>query len=694
MVGEAGQKVTAAHLRRDAYLYVRQSTLRQVFENQESTKRQYALRERAVALGWSAEQIVVIDCDLGHSGASATDRPGFQRLVTDVGMGRVGIVLGLEVSRLARSSADWARLLEICALSDTLLLDEDGIYDPGSFNDRLLLGLKGTMSEAELHFLHARMRGGQLNKARRGELKLSLPIGFVYGPDGRVGFDPDQQVQEAIRCFFATFRRVGSATATVRAFREQGLRIPRRIRRGPHCGELHWVPLVHSRALQILHNPRYAGAFFYGRYRTRRGVDGRYHGQRLPRAQWTAFFPDAHPGYLSWAEYEDNLRRLRDNAQAQGVERRKSPPREGPALLQGLVICGRCGDRMTVRYETERGPHRPYYVCQRRAVEHASAPCQHVPGDMLDAAVGAMLVEAVSPLAIEVSLGVQQELDARTAEVERLRRQQVERARHAADLAQRRYMSVDPGNRLVAATLEADWNGALRALREAEEECERRREADRLELDAKQKEELLRLATDFPRLWRDPRTPDRDRKRLLRLMVEDVTLVRGAEITANVRFKGGAVRTITLPLPLPAWKRYRTPDRLVEEVDRLLGEHTAAEIAAMFNTQGYRTGRSHRFTATGVEQIVRQYQLTSRFARLRARGLLSPEELAAQLGICLRTLHQWHRRGLLKGHPYNAKNSCLFEAPGPDLPPKFKFKQKRRTIGRVTLAPGAAGAGH
>jgi DNA invertase Pin-like site-specific DNA recombinase len=298
MVAQAGSKVTAAHLRRQAYLYVRQSTLRQVFENQESTKRQYALRERALALGWSPEQIVVIDCDLGHSGASATDRPGFQRLVADVGMGVAGIVLGLEVSRLARSSTDWARLLEICALTDTLLLDEDGTYDPANFNDRLLLGLKGTMSEAELHFLKARMRGGQLNKARRGELKMPLPVGFVYGPDGRVVVDPDQQVREAIATFFATFRRTGSATATVRAFREQGLRLPLRVRRGPHRGELHWVPLVNSRALQILHNPRYAGAFFYGRSSVRKGVDGHLRARKLPREEWIAFFPDSHPGYI------------------------------------------------------------------------------------------------------------------------------------------------------------------------------------------------------------------------------------------------------------------------------------------------------------------------------------------------------------------------------------------------------------
>ncbi len=259
------QKVTASHLRRDAYLYVRQSTVRQVFENTESTQRQYALRERAVALGWPIERVIVIDSDQGQSGSSSTDREGFQRLVGEVGMGRAGIVLGLEVSRLARNSSDWHRLLEICALTDTLILDEDGIYSPSDFNDRLLLGLKGTMSEAELHVLRARLRGGILNQARRGALRTPLPVGLVYDPTGNVVLDPDSQVQQSIRHLFETFERTGSASATVKHFRKQGLRFPRRPRSGPHKGELLWEALWHCRVLRVLHNPRYAGAFFFGR---------------------------------------------------------------------------------------------------------------------------------------------------------------------------------------------------------------------------------------------------------------------------------------------------------------------------------------------------------------------------------------------------------------------------------------------
>jgi DNA invertase Pin-like site-specific DNA recombinase len=371
MTGVAHQKVNAGHLKRNAYLYVRQSTLRQVFENTESTKRQYGLRQHAVALGWPVERIIVIDSDLGQSGASAVDREGFQKLVTEVSLGKAGIVLGLEVSRLARNSTDWHRLLEICALTDTLILDEDGVYDPSHFNDRLLLGLKGTMSEAELHVLRARLQGGILNKARRGELQCPLPVGFVYNTSSEPVLDPDKQVQESIRFFFETFRRTASACGVVKTFRQKGLLFPRRLKKGPNKGDLVWAELPHSRTLHILHNPRYAGAFVYGRSRTRNNPNGGTSYTRLPREEWM-LLKNAHPGYISWEQYEENLRRLQENAQVNGSDRRKSPPREGPALLQGLVVCGICGSRMTIRYHARQGRLVPEYVCQRDGIEHAN----------------------------------------------------------------------------------------------------------------------------------------------------------------------------------------------------------------------------------------------------------------------------------------------------------------------------------
>lgn len=371
MPTDLAMKVGADHLRRDAFLYVRQSSLRQVFENTESTKRQYALRERAVAMGWPIERIHVIDSDLGVSGAQAAGRDGFQHLVTEVAMGHAGIVLGLEVSRLARNNADWHRLLELAALSHTLICDEDGVYDPAHFNDRLLLGLKGTMSEAELHVLKSRLQGGILNKARRGELEIPLPVGLVYGPDGRVGLDPDRQIQDTVRLVFATFRETSSACAVVRRMRVQHILFPRRIARGIGKGEVLWGEIDHSRMLEVLHNPRYAGAFVYGRRRTSYNANLKQVQLMLKRENWQVLIRDAHPGYISWDEFERNEVTLQRNAVGFSTNLRGAAPREGIALLQGRVLCGRCGSRMRVRYDAREGQQRPYYCCNEGTVRHA-----------------------------------------------------------------------------------------------------------------------------------------------------------------------------------------------------------------------------------------------------------------------------------------------------------------------------------
>jgi len=671
MTIETYQKVNADHLKRNAYLYIRQSTPRQVLENTESTQRQYALRQRAVALGWPMDRIIVVDCDQGHSAKSTIDREGFQKLVAEVGMGRAGIVLGLEVSRLARNNADWHRLLEICALADTLILDEDGIYDPSAFNDRLLLGLKGTMSEAELHVMQARMRGGVLNKARRGELALPLPVGLIYNPGGQVILDPDKQVQQSMQLLFATFRRTGTACATVRSFREQGLLFPRRPRGGPGQGELLWVELTHSHVIQILRSPRYAGAFVYGRTRSRKKIDGggRSSSVRQPREQWHTLLPNAHPGYIGWEEYEDNLRRLRENAQAQGADRRKSPPREGPALLQGLALCGVCGKRMTIRYHVRGELLVPEYLCQQEAIACAESPCQRIPGAGIDAAIGQLLMEAVTPVALEVALVVQQELQSRWQEADRLRQTQVDRARYAAHLAQRRYLQVDPDNRLVADALEADWNHKLRALADAQQQYEQQRESDQRVIDPDQRARIFALATDFRRLWENATTPDRERKRMVRLMLEDVTLIRQQEITVHIRFKGGVTKTISLPIPPTAWQKFRTSPEVVTEIDRLLDRHTNQQIAEIFNAQGrFRPGKAKRFNRVMIGRIQKDYGLKSRYDRLRAAGMLTCSELARRLGISPQTVCRWRNQGRLRSHAYNDKGGCLFEDPGPKPP--------------------------
>jgi DNA invertase Pin-like site-specific DNA recombinase len=476
-------KVTSAHLERDAYLYIRQSTPRQVLENIESTQRQYALHDRAVAHGWPLERIHVIDCDLGKSAAQAAGRDGFQQLVGEVALGKAGMVMGLEVSRLARNSADWHRLIELCSMAGTLILDEDGLYHPAAFNDRLLLGLKGELSQAELHFLKARMRGGVLNKARRGELEMGPPVGLVYLPDGSIGLDPDKEVRSTIQLVLETFERTGSAMQTVRYFREEGIRFPRRIRAGAQKGELLWGKPDHSRIIQILHNPRYAGAFVYGRTRSGRKPDGKYTAVKVPREKWQFLIRDIHPGYITWDRFEANQKRLAENTLAFGPTRTLGPAREGPALLQGRVLCGLCGERMGVHYWAENGKVTSTYVCQEDSVRRGSKVCQRVPGNTVDRAVSDLLLELVQPLTLKVAFTVQQEVEARFAETDALRLQQVERARYEAELARRRYMGVDPGNRLVADVLEAEWNEKLRAHAAAQEDYERHTQQQRRRAD-------------------------------------------------------------------------------------------------------------------------------------------------------------------------------------------------------------------
>jgi len=675
-------KVTAEHLRRLAYLYVRQSTLRQVHENRESTARQYDLKRRAQVLGWAADQIVVIDEDLGLSGATADNRNGFQRLVAEVGLGRVGLVMGLEVSRLARSSTDWHRLLEICALADTLILDEDGIYDPGHFNDRLLLGLKGTMSEAELHLLRARLIGGQLNKARRGDLWMKPPIGFVYDSSGRVVFDPDQQVQRGVRLLFETFRQTGSALRVVHHFKTEGVLWPRRITSGVRAGELFFGPLEHSRVLGILHNPRYTGAFVYGRTRQRKVIiAGQLRYRRLKREEWSVFLPNMHPGYISWEEFESNQTKLLANANGYGEDRRKSPPREGAALLQGLVICGVCGLRMTVRYHTDHGHLIPEYVCQRRGIQTAEPICQHLPGGQIDQAVTELVLKAVNPASLDVALEVFEELRARQAEVDRLRRAQVERAREEAELAQRQYLLARPENRLVVDNLERQWNEKLTSLSQAEEEYSRMSKSQPSALTDEDRDRVHALASDLPRVWNDPRTPARDRKRMLRLLIEDVTLVKNQKIRIHIRWKAGATTSMERPLPLSAPDLVRTPADIVELIRVLATEQTDAQIARTLNARWLRTGRKHSFTRLIVRHIRNAYDIPSYVQHLRSNGWLTVPEVAAQMGVHSSTAKRFAVEGVLRAVRADDTGRVLFEpvvGPLPQAQPGKRFRDRRR----------------
>jgi DNA invertase Pin-like site-specific DNA recombinase len=568
------------------------------------------------------------------------------------------------------SESDDSILLEICALTDTLILDEEGIYDPTDFNDRLLLNMKGTFSEVELHVLRSRLRGGILSKARRGELKTRLPTGFVYDHNDKVIIDPDKQIQQSIRLFFDIFQRTGAAFATVKAFATDDVKFPCRLHLGPEKGKIKWQRLTSGRALSILNNPRFAGAYYYGRQRSRINVDGSTTYFQVPRDQWLVLIKDAHPGYITWQQYEENLQRMRQNAIAYNLIGRKTPPREGPCLLQGLAICGKCGQRMTIRYKYQRkGRIEPAYLCQRNRIERWESSCQYIPGASIDEAISKLLLESVTPLTLEVALQVQQELENRFKEADKLRKQQVERAEYEANLARRRFMQVDPDNRLVADTLEAEWNEKLRHLQNAIDYYENHRQKESEKLKSAQKKEVLKLAKDFPRLWKNPRTPAREKKRMIRFLIEDVTMIRGEEnITLHVRFKGGAKKTLTLPPPLKGWQYNATDPKIVQMVDELLTDHNYAEIATILDKRGYKSSQGNRFDRNVVKSITYKYKLKTRFARLRATGKLTADEVASLLGVTAQTVRKWGKEGTIKTFPYNDRNGCLYEHPGVNSP--------------------------
>lgn len=490
---------------------------------------------------------------------------------------------------------------------------------------------------------------------------MPIPIGFVYDPAVKVVPDPDKQVQQVLRHFFETFRRTGAAWSAVQAFRKEGVKFPRRGQAG--SGEVVWEELRHATAISTLHNPRYAGAFVFGRTRSWKDAQGKECYRHLPMEEWQHVIKSSHEGYLSWEDFEENQRLLRQNGRARDPSRNGGPAREGPALLQGMVICGRCGHGMTIRYYVRDGQLTPNYICQRASVEETAPLCQNIPGGGIDEAVGKRIVESVTPLALETVLSVEQELQSRFEEADRLRHKQVERAQYEVDQARLRYMRVDPNNRLVADTLETLWNEKLRQLAQVKEEYQKLRQADQRHLSEEQKKQIRSLAADFPRIWNDPNTSDRDRKRMARLLIEDVTLLRAEAITVSVRFKGGATQQLVLPMPPRAWQLRQAKPEVVAEVDRLLSDYTDGQIADNLNERGWRSSGNNPFTLRMIQYLRWSYQLRSRCDRLRDQGLLRAREVAAIIDSKPSMVKYWRQCGLLRGVRYNEKDEYLYERP-------------------------------
>jgi len=639
------EKITRQHLEKPAYLYLRQSTMGQVRHHRESTERQYALKEKACSLGWAAESVRILDGDLGLSGAAATLREDFKTLVADVSMRKVGAVFALEASRLSRSNTDWHRLLELCALTGTLIIDEDGCYDPAEFNDQLLLGLKGTMSHAELHFLRARLQGGKVNKARKGELRTPLPVGYVYDELGRSVMDPNEEVRAALATVFRTFHETGTAYGVMQHFRRHGLEFPKRAYGGVWNGKLLWGRLSHSRVLGVLKNPTYAGVYGYGRYTSEKRLaeDGSIQSTIVcnPMAAWTVLLKEHHEGYISWEEHVQNQQVLANNRT--NTQALPSAAREGLALLQGLLVCAQCARHVTVRY-TSNGGISPSYQCARAKLDGLSTThCLSVRSQEIDAAISQRVLEAVRPAQLEIALHAYEELAQRQTAGERQWRLKIERATYEAQLAQRRYEEVDPANRLVAATLEQRWNTALEQVAVLTTAYTHHQQAQNSQELLQHREEVLALGKDLPRLWDAPTTTAKDRKRILRLLLKDITITRAEKVVSlQLRWQGGATEELRVPLRPKSYDRWRhTPD-LVHRIRTLARDLSDEQLVQQLNQEGVKTNKGNAFTVSGIRWIRHTHAIPA--ANLKHAEELTVQEVAAQFGVSSHVVYYWIER--------------------------------------------------
>jgi DNA invertase Pin-like site-specific DNA recombinase len=642
-------KIADHHLSRLACIYIRQSTPGQVRFNLESKERQYNLANQAKSLGWAPGQIRILDGDLGHSAEQTTKRDDFKALVSDVAMGQVGAIFSLEASRLARSNKDWHRLLELCAITRTLVFDGDGCYDPGDFNDGLVLGLKGQFAHAELHILRARLHGSKLNKAQKGELHFSLPVGFVFDDD-KIVFDPDKEVQGAVRTIFELFEREGSAYGVVRRFQELGLRFPRRSYGGAWDGKLIWGRLTHSRVLGLLANPCYAGTYVFGRRQSCKKIapngEIRTQSRLVPQGEWQVVIPDHHPGYIVWDQFLANRERLAANRTNSEVL--AGPAREGFCLLHGLLLCGCCGRRLGVRY-TGNGGLYPIYQCvwkHREALERHA--CLTVPSKPFDDAITERLLTAVTPLTIKLALEALTNLEERDKAISAQWHRRIERARYDVELAERRYESVDPSNRLIASTLEQRWNDAMQRLSELQAELAEFERQTLRAITAQQKQQILQLARDFPQLWAAPTTAARDRKRMLRLLIKDITVVKGPEpklMRLQIRWQGGATETVEIRMPPNRAEAVRYPDTFIDRLRVLASTHSDNEIVAQLRSEGHRSSTTGKpITLATIKWLRYKHRIS---APPPPDGALNVRQVRERYGVSLWVVHYWIERRII-----------------------------------------------
>jgi DNA invertase Pin-like site-specific DNA recombinase len=647
------EKITVGHLDRTALIYLRQSSMAQVRQNTESTARQYALGDEAVRLGWARQAVEVIDADLGLSGRSANNRGGFKDLVGRVCVGEIGAIFGLEISRLARSSADLSRLLELARLTDTLVVDSDGVYDLGDFNDRMLLGLKNQWSEAELHYLAGRLQGAKRAAAERGDLRFPLPVGLVYDNEGRTVIDPDGEVQGAVSDVFAAFRAGGSAYQVVAAFK--GRRFPLRAYGGVWAGQLRWGRLTHARVLGILANPSYTGTYVFGRYHSRREVqpDGTILNKiaELPTDQWPVVIHDHHESFITWDDFLANQARLAANRTNAGAR----PPREGQALCQGIIACGSCGRPMSTRYH--RNGHAGYECSASRADHMATPTCRSISASTVDDAVAERLLAALNPEEMALALAAADELSDRRSRRSRAAELAVERARYEADRAERAFQACEPENRLVARSLESRWEDRLVALAEADNA---HAEAHAAAPPLPSRDELEALTADVAALWHAPTTSARDRKRLLRTLVADVTVLAEPDLgkaRIGIRWHTGATDELVV-LRGQNVTEYRRTDQAVVDFVRLHGAtHTNDELAAMLNQAGYFTGAGRPFDRIALVNL-RSYHHIAPVGVL-ANGETTVADIARRLRVSDSAIYDWINSGWLTARRGPGDRICV-----------------------------------
>ncbi len=655
-------KVTASHLRRPAVIYVRQSTLAQVERNTESTMRQYDLVSRAQALGWPPSAVRVIDEDLGVSGASVAGRSGFAHLAAEVGLGQVGIVLSLECSRLARNNTDWYRLLDLAGMTDTLIADADGVYHPALFNDRLLLGMKGTMSEAELHILRARLDGGIRHKAARGELRRGLPVGLVWGEgDGQIVTHPDEAVTGVITAVFDRFAVCGSVRGTWLWLRDQGLKFPLQPGAYVRGAEIIWTEPTYHAVHNVLTHPAYAGAYTFGRTRQEKRVsdDGtlRVRQRKLPQGEWEVLIKDHHPGFTDWDTYQANQRKIRQNIRPVAHQPGTGAVREGCALLQGLATCGTCGRKLAVYYDGEHKATPGYYCTGTgQLVEGRGTRHLRVGGVAIDTAVTEAFLAALQPAALQACLQAARQLeDGHDAALEQWRRQ-AEQARYQAARAERRYQAVDPDNRLVARGLENAWEKALTEQAAAEAELARRQAARPTTLTAGERAAILALGDDLHQVWDAPATTDKDRKQLLRTLLDEVNITIHRDHDSGraeliLRWKGGAISELTIPIKRTPQRRLRTSEDTIGLVRRLAVHYDDAKIAWILNRQHRRTPRGLSYTTGRVQSLRHYWNIPCHpdTAAAQEGELLTVADAARELGLAPSTLHRWLSDGFIAG---------------------------------------------